>query len=219
MSKERPILFNDEMVRAIIGGRKTQTRRIVKPQPTLSKRTGFNWKNRAYGLGMDDAETKRNFFDACKYGAAGDKLWVREAIDIIKGQTDAYPVIGIDYRASHPREKPDQSLYPGMPDCIHSQWRTKDEWGTRKWKPSIYMPRWASRIELIITKVRIERLLDITEGDALDEGYPSHEIRDIGTLGGPLSWYRDLWEKINGAGSWDQNPYVWVIEFGCQKIC
>jgi hypothetical protein len=162
--KERPILFSGPMVRAILEGRKTQTRRIVKPQP----------------LCIASGEWIMNG-SACKYGKPGDRLWVRETWwaprDDVRGE---YKREYIKYAA------------------------TLDGMGQPTWKPSIHMPRWASRINLEVVSVRVERLQNISEEDARAEG--------IWQPNWPLSW-RQLWESINGAGSWEANPWVWVVEF------
>lgn len=182
--KERPILFNDAMVRAILDGRKTQTRRIMKG-------AALDWI-RLPGGGFSsqfiaDAENR-----LCPFGHPGDRLWVREAWqhidggavhDAAGGVMDSHDPETI-YRASRPN-------YPGP------------------WKASIHMPRWASRITLEITCVRVERLNDISGADAVAEGVRSR-LPDNGIA---VSEYRDLWESINGPGSWNENPWVWVIEF------
>lgn len=189
--KERPILFNDEMVRAILDGRKTQTRRIVNPQPELSERAGFVWKGYAYGLGYDNLGTQRNFArHNCPYGQPGDRLWVREAFSAMGDKSrQASPIF---YRAD----------------------RATDNCG---WTPSIHMPRWASRILLEITDVRVERLQDISEEDAASEGAPCEigrlEAAILGTQASYRKGFIRLWESINGEGSWIENPWVWVIEF------
>lgn len=189
--KDRPILMSAPMVRAILAGTKIQTRRVVKDRHI-------------------DAAPPACFFqwlrDHCPYGQPGDRLWVREAWCPIYPQDPHYNggrPIGIDYKASHSRES--------------DQWRVMDDLGTRRWKPSIHMPRWASRILLEITGIRVERLQDISETDALAEGSrdwadeQDTPARDI--PGGETRLiYRQLWESINGPGTWDANPWVWVIE-------
>ncbi|MBH2998925.1 hypothetical protein I5M74_15140 [Serratia marcescens] len=92
--KERPVIFNSEMVRAILNGRKTQTRRVINTQPTLSERTGFNWKGAAYGIGSTYRDTVRNFancFKTCPFGQVGDRLWVRETFAVL-GNEDGCPI-------------------------------------------------------------------------------------------------------------------------------
>ena len=194
--KERPILFSAPMVRAILRGTKTQTRRVVKIP---------DWLYDEY-----KPVTKHCIFNEviCPCGKPGDHLWVREAFDIIEGQSPTHPVIGVDYRASHPATYPQpDDRHKAADDAINLyQWRMKDTHGMRKWKPSIHMPRWASRITLEITGVRVERLNDISVHDAIAEGCATDE-RD------PVVDYLYLWESIHGQGSWRANPWVWVIEF------
>lgn len=194
--KERPIIFNTEMVKVILDGRKTQTRRIIKPQPTLSNTSGFNWKGAAYGLGFNDKETNRNFANtnACQLGKVGDRLWVREtfAQGLCTESTLAY-------KATH------------KPEDLEEGWFEQI-----KWTPSIHMPRWASRINLEITNVRVERLKDISEEDALAEGMDngtSYAAMAAGWYEKPQRAFQRLWTQIYGEESWSGNPWVWVIEF------
>lgn len=201
MIKERPILFSDPMVGAILEGRKTQTRRVIKPQPPegavfitglldlRDKRTAALW---GYEGGCHGKYANAPKIPAvkCPYGQQGDRLWVRETWG--KYLDDGWPL----YRADYDDER---AAIFGK-DLI------------KGWRPSIHMPRAASRILLEITGVRVERLQDITGADALEEGFnnacgcPSCE-KDA------LPWFKDLWEKINGHDAWDANPWVWVIEF------
>lgn len=193
--KERPILFSDPMVRAILAGTKTQTRRVVKDSHIAITRYSSE----------DRASISVHHTYRCPYGHAGDRLWVREAFDPILPQDLHYNggrPIAIDYRASHGPES--------------HQWRVKDEYGRRRWKPSIHMPRSASRILLEVLRARVERLQDISEADCIAEGAhgglgatPSHQYSGAT----PLEHYRHIWESINGPGSWAANPYVWVVEF------
>jgi hypothetical protein len=187
--KERPILFNGKMVRAILDGRKTQTRRVIKPQP-LGIDQYTTWiVNDAWQTGHVDVD--------CPYGAPGDRLWVRETF-----------TAPMEYNGFKPSELPENC------DFIYREespgYRIK-ELGSR-WFPSIFMPRWASRITLEVTAVRVERVQDISPKDALAEG-------DVEALTNPrhketsIDWYHNLWDSINGAGSWASNPWVWVVEF------
>lgn len=197
--KERGMIFNAEMVRAILDGRKTQTRRIVKPQPELTERSGFSWKGMLYGAGSDDRETNRNFAHVkCPHGKPGDRIWVRETF-----ASGLSTKSTLAYRATHKRE----DLEDGFYDTI-------------KWTPSIHMPRWASRILLEITSVRVERLNDISQQDAQAEGMeltgwrPTYSDPDSGgEVWTPYDNFALLWESIYGEESWLANPWVWVIEF------
>jgi hypothetical protein len=218
---DRPILFSAEMVRAILDGRKTQTRRTIKPVPTVN----------GVGAIFDEGDRQEDFVkpywvfpETCKYGKPGDLLWVRETW--AKGETAGVA----RYRATDPQ-------------C-------DDTTSGLRWRPSIHMPRWASRITLRITDIRVERLHDISEDDARAEGatmrpacngfqhrYPgwSMDWSKVGQLShyatgakrgvkAPLTegdvslhspkWaFASLWNEINGPGAWDENPWVWVISF------
>lgn len=199
---EHPILFSAPMVRAILEGRKTQTRRIVKPQPEAV-------------LGGHLLPLK----PSCPFGYIGDRLWVRETWGYRVGcgvnpTTEAV----IEYRADSTRatlpvpagESGLPRQRPNMTDAELLAW-----W--ESWRPSIHMPRWASRITLEVTGVRVERLNVISARDALAEGIEHGDWADIqhDVAHGisVVDQFRQLWESINGAGSWDANPRVWVVEF------
>lgn len=231
MIKERPILFSAPMVRAILEGRKTHTRRVVKPQPNSS-----HWESiPGYKLSVSKQAIDQNgrvsyrFYHTipqnpdpdiagdvfCQYGKPGDILWVRE--------TWAKPYVNVPavYRAD----------YNGA--------------GILKWNPSIHMPRRLSRINLEITDILIERLNNISEDDANSEGCPECPVCQVtgdcgqwgrGAIDDPLSnaaggrpwrdcrgpcdgktgkeWFKDLWDSINSKKyPWESNPWVWVIKF------
>ena len=215
--KERGMIFNGEMVRAILDGRKTQTRRIVNPQPELTTGSGFSWKGCLYGSGSNDRETNRNFAHIkCPFGKPGDRIWVRETY---QGPLFDYEHMESYLEDSSKFEKPDFCIYraDGKPapefydadDNLHCGWR-----------PSIHMPRWASRIKMEITDVRVERLNDISQEDAQAEGMeltgwrPTYSDPDSGgDCQTPYDNFAELWESIYGEGSWQANPWVWVIEF------
>lgn len=192
--RERPILFSAPMVRAILAGAKTQTRRLVKPNPHKVD-GGVPFADApAWAHAEPGSEVMR-----CPYGVRGDRLWVRETFSGPWCMGDAPPSKWV--RSSRIWYWAD-----GNP--------TEGDW-TRP-RPSIHMPRWASRITLEITSVRVERLKDISEADAIAEGvsvHPDHHAKPPTSHYSPYSAYRDLWEAINGAGSWDTNPWVWVVEF------
>jgi hypothetical protein len=190
--KERPILFTGAMVRALLDGSKTQTRRAVKIKPPLCNPPYYATGNvltdlpRQPGAFMEfryerQAADGASFLIDCPYGQPGDRLWVRETFCPMG---DTQSPSSAWYRAD--REYPQVS----------------------KWKPSIFMPRWASRVTLEIVSVRVERLQDISSTDAEQEG-----VKCNMSAKGFVDRYRDLWERINGAGSWDVNPWVWVVEF------
>jgi hypothetical protein len=186
-TKSRPMLFSGPMVRAILDGHKWQTRRALKPR--ASKVYDF----------LDKSTQYNNCKIISPYGQPGDQLWVRETWAMINGQ--------YVYAASAPRD-----IVDGKPAPVIGGW-----------KPSIHMPRVASRITLEVTGMRIERLNNVSEDDALAEGIVRFSVAGqsaygLADSGNPILpraalAYRDLWEKINGLGSWAANPWVWVIEF------
>jgi hypothetical protein len=217
---ERPILFSGPMVQALREGRKTQTRRLVKPQPcdewvpvvgayhpTIIDRHGDEQPGREVYGASDEREGR-----VCPYGRPGDQLWVREGW---KAHTtfDHLP----------PRDLPRSHIWYLADDGYKAESRTR---------ASMHMPRWASRITLEITEVRVERLQSISEDDAIAEGCTHTDF-------GPNKWqqprpgwkcgdapsgheqcmhsatyaYASLWDDINGAGAWNTNPWVWAVSF------
>lgn len=188
--KERPIQFSAPMVLALLDGTKTQTRRIMKSPPHhLDGGVPFGdppaWAMRE-GAAAGSAVMR------CPYGKRGDRLWVREAWRTVE-VADPLP----------PREL----------DAAYRLWREADaphQPGYGKLRPGMHMPRWAGRITLEVTGVRVERLQDISRGDAMSEGCP---FPNMAQGDDPRAWFRDLWNSINGAGAWDANPWVWVVEF------
>lgn len=221
--KERPILFKAEMVRAILSGQKTQTRRIVKLP------SGYQWLDIDVGTMVNAGGHKKHISDLkCKQGDVGDRLWVRETFaletqvesDQKPPHNDGRPIkyqgefgdqwVQPHYRATDPVP---HLAYEDMPEDVDHMCR---------WKPSILMPRWASRINLEIVSVRIERLHDIgrdgrAASDVLAEGITreqiAHQQKFFHPDDAPALAYATLWNAINGAGSWDLNPWVWVVEF------
>lgn len=200
--KERPILFSGPMVRAILEGRKTQTRRIVKPQPP------DDWSPIAVERYHPAVEDKDGMLDAgpeifgaysedrgykCPYGGPGDRLWVRESFSI---ESFGAGVAQIRYKADNARGNKAGVSDRKLPNRCGSV-------------PSIHMPRHCSRITLELTDVRVELLQKISESDACSEGVML-STPDEQTFYGQ---FRVLWESINGKGSWSMNPFVWVLEF------
>jgi hypothetical protein len=200
---ERPILFSAPMVLALLAGTKTQTRRLVKPQP----------------VGEWAAPGKT----ACPYGVPGDRLWVRETWQYSGWTDDGEPFIR--YRADNlswlceTRLITDDwaarllDIWAGLSDP--DNYKIDDKAADRRWRPAIHMPRFASRINLVVTAVRIERLHDITNADAEGEGCRGGHgsIPGYGYSAMPVEHFRDVWRSINGADSWDGNPLVWVVSF------
>ncbi|QXX84277.1 morphogenetic protein [Providencia sp. R33] len=211
--KERGIIFNSEMVRAILDGRKTQTRRIINPQPELTQKSGFKWKGGLFGAGSDDRETNRNFaHKKCPLGKVGDRLWVRE--------TWQGPLVDEDhldnYRADADKFQTSEFCEYAADGGYRPEFCDLDGNIHYGWKPSSNMPRWASRITLEITDVRVERLQSISEEDAKAEGFDNSQsdaANSIGWFEKPVRAFRRDWENINGTDGWDSNPWVWVIEF------
>lgn len=194
--KERPILFSAPMVRALLDGSKTQTRRIVKGLASEWLSEGF--------VPEFVADPANNM---CPYGNVGDQLWVRE--------TWQGPLFDSEEHEEQFRaDGPEAFMKPGF--CAYRATDKLDAIDANGkdlgWRPSIHMPRWASRIQLDITNVRIERLQDISEQDAWAEGCMG---TDDDVTGGKSGYgeYMELWKSINGEGSWDKNPWVWVISF------
>jgi hypothetical protein len=197
--KERPILFSAPMVRAILDGTKTQTRRVVKAKH-------LPWLENSVLNFLDGKWNQRPL----PYGQTGDRLWVRETC---RAEELSDGLDGVRYLA----DDGFVSIQPNE-DGIN-RWLEMRDYGNRpntvarvKTVPAIHMPRWASRITLDITGVRVERLQACNEVDAISEGAPwaacgapqegSHKVG-----------FAQLWESINGPGSWEANPWVWVVEF------
>ena len=214
--KERPVLMNGAMVRATLAGTKTHTRRIVKLTDTgRAKEVGSprNWH-----LGDPDV------IKACHYGQPGDRLWVRETFKAIaSGEVKGgYGEVryGFAYQADNATRWNER---PTIINDMTDQPPTGPmQFNPVPWKPSIHMPRRASRITLGIVSVRVERLNEISEADAMMEGIESRAeyFRNYGlpeSEGGgfncPSNSFRSLWESINGPCSWAENPWVWVVEF------
>ena len=152
---EKPIIFNAEMVRAILEGRKSMTRRVIKPQP--KEYTEFTGSIPGMGWGKKRGRGSEWLQKYCPYGKAGDVLWVRETFMLGWGCTDDQPSYKADFEDSN---------------------------DMGKWKPSIHMPRWASRINLEILDIRVERVQEIGEGDAMDEGVYYESINSLDYGGG-----------------------------------
>ncbi len=220
--KTRPILFSGAMVRALLEGRKTQTRRIIKPQPPIACDRSIVMPASAEVAFTHDTTMLvypgNGDWIRCPYGQPGERLWVRETFyhgdawypdrpglewkNCHRGELCTW----VDYRATY---KPDRGEERDFP-----------------WTPSIFMPRWASRITLEIESVRVDRLQEISGDDAITEGVAGRTaFEDSGkhySIPGapsivwehdPVAVYAQLWESINGPGSWALNPWVWVVTF------
>ncbi|WP_239613688.1 hypothetical protein [Raoultella ornithinolytica] len=245
--KERGMIFNGEMVRALLDGRKTQTRRPIKWRQTRAteiaeREDGSKWP------WSEDEENVCDYWHPCPFGAVGDRIWVRETWAILGNEdgccidweeklckADERSAARI-YRASCEQRPGNYGLW-SIPDDADWKPHTKDYQYEGAWRPSIHMPRWASRILLEITDVRVERLNAISEEDAQREGVHT-EVWDQTVVARNYAaideffqfWsedmphyvemnqlhqssFRSLWESIYGEDSWKANPWVWVIEF------
>jgi len=216
--KERPIIFSSAMVRAILEGRKTQTRRVIKPQPTVTEELLRQRGAWIAGESLSDqvnAAWQHGFVDvSCPYGQPGDRLWVRETWGCKAADRPGVP--------GGRKPQPGDSIQYAENGADAWQWRVP---GSLPWRPSIHMPRWASRILLEITDVRVQLVQDISEEDARSEGVlwvPGHGEITPADLHEGYSNYLDcrqgfqvLWDSINakrGFG-WDANPWVWALTF------
>ncbi len=216
--KERGILFSAPMVRAILAGTKTQTRRVVKHRAFGASDTpGYDWtfRNPRTGGCWNDVSHAR-MLELCPYGVIGDRLWVREtwqAWERVSHEYDEWEPLDRERRAGATWAEWLDEHRP--PDSI--EYRATSE-SQGPWTPAIHMPRWASRILLEVTGVRVERLQAITEADAKAEGvrpFPLDLEGDCWTDGTYRTAYNYLWNEINGwnPNSWVANPWVWVVEF------
>lgn len=230
--KERPILFNTEMVQAILKGCKTQARRVLKNQPawvdtpegSISS-SGWTYQDPKKKVTLRHWNERESFVQElskyCPLGCVGDRLWVRETFTqgydstLLKSEGDDIDAVSIIYKADG------AEIYRECPKEVAENWGdwSCDGEGDPVFKPSIHMPRWASRLLLEITAVRVERLNDISKADANKEGGPKgHPSIDKVSIGlgfkdWPRSWFAQTWAWIYGADSWAANPWVWVIEF------
>ena len=217
MSKDYPVFFNDEMVRAILDGRKTQTRRVMK----LSHERGMLNPVVRGRNGEISSVSCRLAPTLCPFGQPGDRLWVRETWALL-GNEDGCCVDWNDnlckgdeklaariYRASCERLPGDYGLW-SIPDDADWKPHTENQKFEGAWRPSIHMPRWASRLLLEITDVRVERLNGISDADALREGCSTASMKSGDNL---ADVFGRIWSSIYGEESWRANPWVWMIEF------
>ncbi|MGP9804071.1 hypothetical protein [Paracoccus sp. NSM] len=181
---DRPMIFSGPMVRALLDGRKTQTRRVLRVPAWIDPADDIS------------AEVATGFIETSF--RRGDRVWVREAF---AQSGAAWPRIQEGLGRLHYRSDPDHG------------WQ--EYWG--RWRPSIHMPRWASRITLHITDVRVQRLQDISEADAVAEGAPVAELRMYPELGNARHWFCDLWNSLHSPDAWDTNPWVCALTFTVQR--
>lgn len=232
--KERPILMSAPMVRATLAGEKTQTRRVmigrgahkgstfadVKQWSRIeADGTWIGWCEGFSTQEKADEITRRAYKGGgivCPFGVVGDRLWVKETHQYADWTEDGMP--WLRYAADGATRFFDSGAIPeSWGEKLTDIWAdlslgatTEDKAADRKWRPSIFMPRWASRITLEITDVRVQRLQEISDNDCIAEGIGGVIERDAVS---PHELYRDLWVSINGAGSWDTNPWVWSLSF------
>lgn len=215
--KERPILFSGPMVRSLLAGTKTQTRRAVKFPKWADASEDLEFSSDDGLPAALCGETGCYSDLICPYGVPGELLWVREAWRTAKCLDELSPAeIGNKcVEAGYTR--------PWAPlrfeaDGVESNWSgfgsTEKREQPGRYRNSQFMPRWCSRITLRITDVRAQRLQEISEADAIAEGCPAVSVYDLDCDSvAPSKHYRDLWESINGAGSWAENPWVWALSF------
>lgn len=207
ITKERPILFSAPMIRAILAGTKTQTRRVIPEFRCLDP---------------DDTHDRRKLVEWCKCGSVGDRLWVRESFALVS-------MYGVNYDISDAASRPHKTTVLYRADDgprryfsseVEPVVMTDDD---LRWRPSIHMPRWASRITLEITDVRVQRLWKISNSDARAEGIDLGDFRSQfeGIAGQEhIIAFSGLWDSINGnrpGAAWKDNPWVWAISFKVVK--
>lgn len=211
----KPILFSTPMIKAIKNGTKTQTRRIIKPQPIFSKDLGWCIDGNCYGIGFSNSETEYNFVSGFSKIQVDDILWVRETFCAAENFDHWSPSnfnesYEFNYKADQDNDEIPKFLHRG------------------RWRPSIHMPKIACRIFLLVTAVRVERLHNISNEDAKAEGIENHHLlKSLGfkhytqpqkiipfhAKNAERNSFFSLWMSINGAESLDANPWVWVYEF------
>jgi hypothetical protein len=219
--RERPILMSSSMIKALLEGRKSQTRRALKPQPHIA--------DASYGDVEESERYPGEWFQwccgepgpafLCPHGAAGERLWVRETWGLIRNKGE----LGVtDW---------DGPIPPARPGGWDVTYRATDGWESHfddrgfNWRPSIFMPRWASRIDLELTGVRVERLQEISYQDCVAEGIPPVPCMDDHAdpetiIGAIRSLYAKLWDQVNmprPGCDWSDNPWCWVLEFKVTK--
>lgn len=216
---ERPILMSAPMIRALLEGKKTQTRRVVKFPPWAIAADGIEFSGSDGGPSMLCRETGCFSEVRCPYGVAGNLLWVRETWRVSNKWDDTAPKalpfdrgMTIMYGAGGSRAHNENGVY--VNDDLYPP--TLPDWAG-KTRVSIHMPRAASRISLKITEVRCERLRDISQYDCWCEGVLPERNSGEAFCDHPINAYEKLWESINGEGSWALNPWVWVVGFALQR--
>lgn len=232
MLTERSVRFTAHEVRATLAGTKTQMRRVMRVQPTWDEsRAEWRYESPRCSAGWSGDRPRACAAliarDDCPYGKPGDRLWVRETWRTAssgRSYTTGHVSVHVEYR-----EQTSGTRGPERGRQTQTEWALSDEeydalmraaYGSSRpyaWRPSIHMPRWASRITLEVTGVRVERLHDITEEDARAEGVMRLDGGSFVSMGVPILGAREafcaLWRSTYGAASWAANPWVWVVEF------
>jgi hypothetical protein len=195
--RERPILFSGPMVRAILDGTKTQTRRVARPKRSIEPMT-----------------------DECPYGAPGDRLWLRETWQYADWTEDGQPFVRYAadnaVRICEGAGEGETLVDVWAQLSAEANYSIDGKAADRRWRPSIFMPRWASRLTLTITDVRVERLIEISEADAIAEGIArAGRWYQPGSFGTARAAYKQLWNSLNASRGygWLENPFVWVVSF------
>lgn len=235
MKKEIPILFSTQMVQALLADTKTETRRTIKPQPdengvTFMKNAPLDWEahyKEEWKPWKWDTEQGETIAKHCPYGQPGDWLWVRESF--VSGFKMDDGCFAYDDEGNHI-----EKIWYKADGDLHNWWTGDSDFPSENipWKPSIHMPKAAARLWLEVLEIKVERLQDISEADAMAEGiewqikypedYPTlRYYRDYmfknrfaaGMLFGPKQSFKSLWQSINGPESWNANPWLWVVKF------
>lgn len=231
---DKPIIFSPPMVRALLDGSKTQTRRVLKPQPDFRGGCGDYHDAEAWGW-ADECGSHVSVLDICPNGMRkGDRLWVREHWRCAARWDDTAPrdltprgtTIFYECGGSASTEIPAGITING----VNYGPETGEKWIVEKapvagllppyagrFRQGMHMPRWASRITLLVTEVRVQRLQEISEADAVAEGGDPVQARMYPELGTCRHWFSDLWNSINGPDAWDANPWVAAYTFTVQR--
>lgn len=215
--KEKPIIFSPEMVRAILAKQKTQTRRVIKPQ-IQQMEEGFAWWHKSLPAGHchSDLESVIQLaLKSCPYGKVGDRLWVREAF--YPDPPDTGDWCYYEFEDGTPNQMNMKAIPAKYQKPEHVMYKASSS-SSLQWKPSMFMPRWASRITLEVTNLRVERIQSISTEDCIAEGFSSR-LREFDAQ-------VDLWQQVEAAWNkmhdkkgfgWNQNPFVWVVGFKVVK--
>lgn len=211
---EKPILFSTELVQAILEGRKSQTRRVVKPQPDSKVNTVHPCKDGEWEFGKDfyNGDGEAIEYKKCPYGKPGDELWVRETFAFLKEHDNKPPSEIYDDQVLYKADGKITNQF-GLGSNIH-----ESDFG--RWRPSIHMPRRYSRIQLTVEDIRVERVQEISPRDAWAEGVKCKCMKPTPMCKGNIDTFSELWDSINAERgySWESNPWVWSFSFKVKNI-